>query len=152
MLWLRAIAVWLLIVVAESINGTIRQLFVSPAIGDKLARQIGVFIGSSLILLISWLTARWLGAKTDKEQFKVGGLWVVLIVIFEIGLGVSLGYSRERLLSDYNLAQGGLMGFGLAIMLFAPMLGAKLRGMERHSAQALLKADGPGRPRPWRDR
>jgi len=143
MMWRRAIAVWLLIVVAESVNGTIRQLFIAPVIGDMLARQIGVFIGSGLILLISRLTARWLGAKTKREQFKVGALWVVSIVIFEIGLGISLGYTRERLLADYILTQGGLMGFGLVFMLFAPMLGAKLCGMDRHSAKTLLKTDGP---------
>ncbi len=131
MLWRRAIAVWLLIVVVESVNGTVRQLFIAPVIGDLLARQIGVFFGSGLILVISWRTARWMGAKTRKEQFKVGGLWVVLIVIFEIGLGVSLGYTRERLLSDFNLAHGGLMGFGLLFMLFAPIMGAKFRGMDR---------------------
>lgn len=146
--WSRAIAVWMLIVVAESIHGTIRQLFIAPAIGDMPARQVGVFIGSALILLISWLTARWLGAKTLKDQLRIGALWVVLIVIFEFSLGSALGYTRERMLSDYNLSQGGLMGFGLAFMLFAPALGAKLRGMNGHSANTSFKADGPDGPRP----
>lgn len=131
-MWRRAIAVWLLILGVESINGTIRQLFIAPVIGDKLARQIGVFIGSGLILLISWLTVRWLGVKTQNEQLMVGALWAILIVIFETGLGALLGYTRERLLADYNLARGGLMGFGLLFLLFAPMLGAKLRGMNSH--------------------
>jgi hypothetical protein len=133
MLWRKATAVWLLIVVAESFNGTIRQFFIAPAIGDWLARQIGVFAGSGLILLISWLTARWLGAKTKRDQLRIGALWVTLIVIFEIGLGMSLGYTQERLLSDYNVARGGLMVFGLLFMLFAPMLVAKFRGMDSHA-------------------
>ncbi len=123
----KAIAVWILIVIAESIHGTIRQLFIAPMIGDMLSRQVGVFFGSAIILLISWLSARWLGAKTLKNQLQVGVLWVVLIVVFEVGLGTALGYTRERILSDYNLAQGGLMGLGLLFMLFAPALGAKLR-------------------------
>ena len=125
MLWRRPIAVWLLIVFVESVNGTIRQLFIAPAIGDRLARQIGVFVGSGLILLIAWLTSRWLRARTKKEQIKVGALWVVLIVIFEIGLGISFGYTRERLLADFNLAQGGLMGFGLVFMLLRSHAGSK---------------------------
>jgi hypothetical protein len=75
--WRRAIAVWMLIVVTESIHGTIRQLSIAPVIGDMSARQVGVFIGSALILLISWLTARWLGARTLKDQLRVGALWVV---------------------------------------------------------------------------
>jgi hypothetical protein len=140
MLWRRAIAIWLLIIVAESIHGTIRQLFITPALGDLFSRQIGVFIGSALILFISWLTAQWLCARTQKEQFRVGAFWVVLMIIFEIGLGISLGYSPDRLLSDYNLAQGGLMGFGLVFMFFAPLLGAKLRSMDRHSTSTSLKA------------
>ncbi|CDH43643.1 hypothetical protein [Candidatus Contendibacter odensensis] len=123
----KAIAVWILIVIAESIHGTIRQLFIAPMIGDMLSRQVGVFVGSAIILLISWLSARWLGAKTLKNQLQVGALWVVLIVVFEVSLGTALGYTRERILSDYNLAQGGLMGLGLLFMLLAPALGAKLR-------------------------
>lgn len=123
----KAIAVWILIVIAESIHGTIRQLFITPMIGDMLSRQVGVFVGSAIILLISWLSARWLGAKTLKNQLQVGALWVVLIVVFEVSLGTALGYTRERILSDYNLAQGGLMGLGLLFMLLAPALGAKLR-------------------------
>lgn len=141
--WSRAIAVWMLIVIAESIHGTIRQLFIAPVIGDMSAHQVGVFIGSVLILLISWLTSRWLGAKSLKDQLRIGALWVVLIVIFEISLGTALGYTRERMLSDYNLAQGGLMGFGLVFMLFAPALGAKLSNRGRHSTKNSVKAGRP---------
>ncbi len=133
--WGKAIAVWMLIVLAESIHGAIRELFIAPAIGDVLARQIGVFVGSALILLVSWLTAPWLDATALKDQLSIGALWVVLIVVFEISLGLWLGYTRERMLSDYDLTQGGLMGFGLVFMLFAPSLGTKLRRMGRHSTK-----------------
>ena len=84
--WGKAIAVWMLIVLAESIHGAIRELFIAPAIGDMLARQIGVFVGSALILLVAWLTASWLDAATLKDQLSIGALWVALIVIFEISL------------------------------------------------------------------
>jgi hypothetical protein len=121
---------WLLIAVAESIHGTIRQLFIAPAIGDLPARQIGVFIGSAIVFAIAWLCILWIGAVTVGQQLRVGALWVMLIVAFEIGLGLSLGYSRERMLSDYDLADGGLMGFGLLFLLFAPMMAAKIRGVD----------------------
>jgi hypothetical protein len=121
----------MLIAVVESVHGTIRQLFLAPVIGDMPSRQVGVFVGSALILLVSWLTARWLGADTFKNQFRIGALWVVFIVIFEFSLGLALGYTVERILSDYNPANGGLMVFGLLFMLFAPALGAKLRNKNR---------------------
>ena len=35
----KAISIWLLIVFAESVNGTVRVFFVTPAIGDRSARR-----------------------------------------------------------------------------------------------------------------
>ena len=128
MSWTKALAVWLLIVIAESIHGIIRQLFIVPLIGDMPARRVGVLIGSAIIFAIAWACIRWIGARSFVEQFRVGLLWVVLIAIFEFSLGAALGYSQARMLSDYNLAEGGFMGIGLIFMLFAPALAARARG------------------------
>jgi len=128
MSWPRALAAWLLIVVAESIHGILRQLLISPVLGDLPARQTGVLIGSAIIFAIAWICVRWIGAKSFGEQCKVGLVWLALIVAFEFSLGKALGYTRERMLSDYNIAEGGLMGVGLVFMLFAPALAAKARG------------------------
>jgi Na+/melibiose symporter-like transporter len=127
--WPRALVIWFLIVVAESIHGTIRQFYISPIVGDLRSRQIGVLIGSAIIFVIAWACAGWIGARSFGGQFRVGLLWVVLIVIFEFSLGILLGYTRERMLSDYNVAKGGCMAFGLLFMLFAPALAARARGL-----------------------
>lgn len=129
MSWLRAFSIWFVIIVAESIHGAIRQAFVAPAIGDLRAHQLGVLIGSAIIFLVAWFSIRWLGAKSSAQQLEVGVLWVILTVVFEFSLGALLGYSHQRMLSDYNIAEGGLMGFGLLFMLFAPVLAARARGL-----------------------
>jgi hypothetical protein len=129
--WRRALAIWLVIVVAESISGTIRRIWLVPAAGDKASHLIGVLIGSILILLIAWSSARWLDARTPKTQLQAGALWVVLIVLFEFGVGAALGNSTQKMLAEYDLSQGGLMGLGLLVMLFAPMLGARLAKVHR---------------------
>jgi hypothetical protein len=126
--WQRALSGWLLIALAETVHGTIRQLWIAPLIGDLPARQAGVLVGSAIIFVIAWGLIRWLGCRTFGQQLQVGGLWVVLTVMFEISLGLALGYSQARILADYNLAAGGFMGFGLLFMLFAPALAAKIRG------------------------
>ncbi len=129
MRWSRALLAWLLIVLAETVHGFLRQLFLMPAIGDLPMRQVGVFVGSAIIFAVAWLTIRWIGARRAREQFAVGAVWVALIVAFEVSLGLALGYSRERMLSDYDLANGGWMGFGLLFLLCAPWLAAKARGL-----------------------
>ena len=125
----RGFAIWLLIMFTESVHGTIRQLFLAPLVGDFPARRIAFFVGMLLIFLITFFFIRWIRAETTKQLFTVGLMWAILTLAFEFGLGFFvLGYSRERMFEDYDISHGGLMGFGIAFMIFAPFLAAKLRG------------------------
>jgi len=129
----RAALVWMLIILAESLHGALREVFIAPQIGDMRARQLAVFTGCALIFIIAWLTARWMGARTRGAQLAVGLSWVILTVIFEFALGRAIGAGWDRILSDYNPARGGLMLLGLAFMAIAPMLTARLRLRVRDS-------------------
>jgi len=68
-----------------------------------------------------------------RQQFQVGVLWVVLTLIFEFTLGYFFGYSLERILSDYNIAKGGVMVFGILFMLFSPALAARARRLNNNA-------------------
>jgi hypothetical protein len=125
----RVVVVWLLIAVAETVHGTLRRLFLVPLIGLKPSSQIGMLIGSGIIFAIAWLSAGWLGLESFRRQLQAGALWVVLTLIFEFSLGLAFGYSQERILADYNLAEGGLMPLGILFMLFAPTLARRARGL-----------------------
>jgi hypothetical protein len=46
----------------------------------------------------------------------------VLTVSFDLGLGWLTGASVERLVSDFDIARGGLLPVGLAVMLVAPLI------------------------------
>ncbi|MCX7055542.1 MAG: hypothetical protein NTU56_15330 [Proteobacteria bacterium] len=128
--WFRALLVWLVIIVAELVHGTLRTLYLAPAIGDFPARRVGVFIGTALIFLIALAFTRWIGAQTRQQLLGIGLLWVVLTVMFEFGLGRGVfHYDWSRMLSDYDLSRGGLMGFGLLAMFFIPVLAARVRGL-----------------------
>lgn len=128
---LRALAVWLVIVAIESVHGTLRELFLAPLVGDFRARQISVFTASLLILCVAWLFVRWIGAGSAARLLAAGALWLCLTMFFEFGLGLFvLGYSWERVASDYDLSRGGLMPFGLTFLALAPLIAAWLRGSE----------------------
>lgn len=133
---LRALLIWFLIMIAESVHGTLRQMFLAPIVGDFPARRIAFFTGMILIFLITLIFIRWIRAETTKSLFIVGLMWAVLTLLFEFGLGfLVLGYSRERMFEDYDVSRGGLMGFGIVFMVFAPYLAAKLRGMKTRKAE-----------------
>jgi len=125
--WLRASLVWMLIMLAETGHGVIREVFIAPVIGAMRARQLGVLIGCILIFIIAWLTARWMNARARREQLMVGAFWVGLTLVFEVALGRATGAGWSRILSDYNPLHGGLMLLGLAFMFVTPMLTRRTR-------------------------
>lgn len=125
----RALILWLAIIAAETVHGIARMMFLVPVVGDLPARQIGVFVGTAIVLLIAFLGSRWLGCRSAGEAFAAGGLWVALTLAFEVGLGrFVLDLPWDRLMADFDLARGGLLGFGLAAMAAAPWLAARMRG------------------------
>lgn len=125
---IKGFAVWLIIIFAESIHGTLRQLFLAPLIGDFPARRIAFFVALLIILGITNLFIRWINAPSVKSLFALGVIWMILMAVFEFGLGYFvLKYSWERIFEDYDLSHGGLMGFGLLFMVFAPYLANNLR-------------------------
>ncbi len=132
----RAFIIWLVIVFAESVHGTLRQLFLAPLVGDFRARRISFFVAVLLIFLIAYFFIRWIDAPTVKSLLAVGLLWMILMTLFEFGLGIFvMNYSQEKILEDYDVSRGGLMGFGLIFMVFTPYLAATLRNRNAANAE-----------------
>jgi hypothetical protein len=126
--FVRASAVWMVIISAETIHGIARTVLLAPVVGDLRARQIGDFTESVMILAISALAIRWLDAKSPKRLLLTGLFGVVLTVIFEVALGrLVLGLTWERIVSDHDLTQGGLMSFGPDLDGRIAAFGASLR-------------------------
>ncbi|MBP9892286.1 MAG: hypothetical protein KBG84_10315 [Planctomycetes bacterium] len=143
MLWIRALAIWALIMAVETCHGILRTLLLTPALGDLRSRQVALPIASALIFLIALLTTHWLNARTNGARLCVGLLWALLTLGFEFGLGALLGYSMERITQDYNPLQGGFMAFGLAFMALCPLIAARLRRDRERTGLTGTKRDEP---------
>ena len=126
-LFLRASAIWLLIAVAETAHGIARRLVLEPLVGDLAARRIAVFTGSALVFAAAFLFVQRLRGSRPVHFLAAGLLWVVMTVCFEFSLGTLIGLASERMFSDYDLANGGLLPIGLFLMFLSPIAAAKLR-------------------------
>ena len=127
---LKAFSIWLLIAAAEVLHGILRVRLLNRRVGDHRALQIAVFIGSAIILVISWFTVPWLGTSTTGQLLGVGLFWFVLMLAFEVGFGRwVLRASWQRIAPDFDFRQGGLLSIGMAVLLFAPLVVAKVRGL-----------------------
>jgi hypothetical protein len=128
MIFIRSFIVWLLIVFAEVLHGVLRGIFLVPVVGDLKARQIGVFTGSLIILIIAIACIRWIGASKLSQLLMIGILWLFLMLGFEVAFGrFVMGLPLARIAADYNLAQGGLLPIGMLVLTAAPLIAAKAR-------------------------
>jgi len=124
----RALGAWLILIAVEFIHGALRTVFLAPRVGDFRARQIGVVIGSLLIVAVACLTGRWIGAQGARSLICVGLLWLVLTVAFELGVGhYAFRRSWDSLASDYDVLEGGLLPFGLVVLALSPLIAGRLR-------------------------
>jgi len=127
----RAVAIWLMLVAVESIHGLMRRLLLEPHFGDLPARQLSVFTGTVLIILVFWFTLKWLGPQPEWRWWEVGFLWLTLTLAFEIGLGRAAGMSWDRIASDFDPRRGGFLAFGMLVIVVAPRVLAERLGLIR---------------------
>ena len=124
----RAVCVWIILIAIEFIHGVLRAMFLVPVVGDFRSRQIGVFTGSVLIFAVTYMLLPWLRTTETKALIGVGALWVMLTVAFELGFGhYVFGRSWMDLASDYDIRRGGFLLIGMAVMMLAPLIAARMR-------------------------
>ena len=125
----RALLVWFVLIGVEFVHGALRAIFLVPVVGDHRSRHIGVFTGSVLILLVAYLVVPWLHADKGRALISVGVLWLVLTVAFEFSFGhYVFRRSWGDVASDYDPFQGGFLLIGMAVLMFAPVIAARMRG------------------------
>lgn len=76
------------------------------------------------------LFIRWIGASRSSQLLGIGVMWGVPTLGFEIPFGrFVVGASWERIASDYNVFQGGLMPLGMVVLVLSPWIAGKVRGV-----------------------
>lgn len=117
-----SLLVFLLIALAETVNGIVRVRLLSRRLGNRRARIVSLLTGCLLILLITWATLPWIGPETAADALLVGALWLVLMLAYDIGIGRwAFGMRWEKILADFDLCRGNYLAFGMAWLLFAPL-------------------------------
>ena len=126
----RSVVIWLVLIYAEILHGIARGIFLVPHVGEFRSNQIGVLTGSIIILVIAVIFVRWIGASRTSTLLTVGVLWLGLTLAFEILFGrFVIGASWERLAADYNVVEGGLLPFGMLVLLLSPLVAGRMRGV-----------------------
>jgi hypothetical protein len=126
---LRALAVWLAILVLANLNGLAREFALAPVLGAFGARLASGVLLCAIIFLVAWLAAPRLGRATAARWWGTGALWLGLTLAFELGIGYATHQDLSRLLAAYTFEGGNIWPLVLLAALAAPYVGARVRGL-----------------------
>ena len=124
----RAMAVWFGILVLANINGAARQAWLIPRLGEPAGRVVSTLVLCGVVLLLIWLTIRWIRPTSTGDAMKIGVLWLGLTLAFEFLVGHYVFRQPWRnLLGDYDITGGRIWVLVLLLVLFAPLLTARAK-------------------------
>mgnify|MGYP006401079677 CR=1 FL=1 len=104
--------------------GVLRELVFIPRFGERTGHLLEFPLVTGCIVVFGWWLARLKGSRPSAALlFGVGGVGVLLAIESAFALGF-LGMSLEDYLATFNLAQGALFPYALALMAIAPFLSA----------------------------
>ena len=119
----RAGAVWFGIMLLATLNGAARDMVLVPRLGDPVARAVSCVTLASVILLVAWLSLRWIDPMSIGDAWTIGVMWLAMTLAFEFLAGHYLFRTPwPTLLADYNLLAGRLWILVLAATVTAPAI------------------------------
>lgn len=123
-LYLYALGLWFIFVLAAILNGTFRNSFLEPKVGQYAGHVISTIILVCVILVMTYLFINNVKiAYTKTDLLLIGALWLLLTVSFEFIFGhYVVGKSWSTLCADYNILKGRIWSLVLLTTFIAPLL------------------------------
>ena len=119
----RLVAVWFVIMLIAILNGAVRDILLVPRLGDPVARALSCLTLAALIVLVTWISLRWIHPVSLDDAWTIGVMWVAMTLTFEFVAGHYLFHTAwSTLLADYNLLAGRLWIVVLVTTIVAPAL------------------------------
>lgn len=105
------------------LNGVLRETTYKKFVGDLPAHQISTATGIIFFGIIFYFIFRKWKIESLKNAILIGFIWLGLTILFEFGFGhYIMGNSWQKLLHDYNLAEGRVWGLFLLWITIAPFV------------------------------
>jgi hypothetical protein len=125
---LRALAIWLLLLVTAVTLAIFREAVLTPRVGPDGSHLLGTALAVAVMATIIGLSLPWVVPGLEVRSLGALGVgWTLLTVAFEFLFGhYVMGHPWSRLLHDYNLLAGRVWVLVLLTTLFSPILLGRL--------------------------
>ncbi|MBK7227387.1 MAG: hypothetical protein IPH97_00595 [Ignavibacteriales bacterium] len=109
------------------LNGVLREATYKNFVGDLTAHQISTVTGILFFGIIFYFIFKKWEIKSLKHAILIGLIWLGLTILFEFGFGhYIMGNPWQKLLHDYNLAEGRVWSLFLVWLTIAPFVFYKI--------------------------
>ena len=126
---LKALIIWIVILVLAIANGVFRESVLVPGLGSSVALVLSGLLLSALIVVVAFLSLPWMQVRRPVQFCSIGLFWLALTLVFEFAFGFWQGKSWPALLEAYTFKCGNIWPIVLMVTTLAPYLAAKLRGL-----------------------
>lgn len=122
------ICAWVGMVVLAIVNGIMRNNTYSHSMSEIAAHQLSTILLILLFGIYIYILTGLFRIHSAAEAFTIGGVWLIMTIIFEFVFGHSMvGHSWSRLLQDYNVLNGRVWILVLVWTFVAPYVFYRLR-------------------------
>lgn len=126
-LWIKAVLIWLGFALVGALNGALREHGLLGQLGPRCALAVSGLLLSAMVFGLTVLWLPHLAPLTARHCWAIGGLWVLLTLLFELLVArLTQGSARAGLAGIMRVGQGNLMLLVLLVTLAAPYLAARL--------------------------
>lgn len=126
----KALALWVTILVTAIINGTLREKILVPIMGAFAGLIASGIILSGCTFLVAFFAARWHGRLDSSQYWVIGLLWLFLTLLFEFDFSRFVQHKDwPKLLQAYIFNGGNIWPIVLGVTLVSPWVAARLQGL-----------------------
>ncbi|MCC5828760.1 MAG: hypothetical protein JJU36_04875 [Phycisphaeraceae bacterium] len=119
----RGLVTWLVLLILMVLLAGIRQGLIEPALTELKAHQVGTVLAMLLAMIVVIAMSHWMGRAPWLLRWRMGLIWVVMTVIFEIIMvRILMGRPWSVVMDQYRIDQGRLWLLLLATLLIAPVV------------------------------
>jgi hypothetical protein len=109
------------------INGALREATYKKIVGDLPAHQISTVTGVLFFGIIFYFIFKKWKIESARHAILVGVIWLGLTILFEFGFGhYIMNNPWQKLLHDYNLAEGRVWSLFLVWITIVPFVFYKI--------------------------
>ncbi len=125
---LRALAIWVALLIVAIANGFFRESLLISRLGARAAHLVSTFILCAAIIAVAYGAIDWIHPVSARDTVLIGIGWLVMTMAFELGFGRLRGRSWAELLADYDVSKGRVWILVLIALALAPYLAGRVRG------------------------